>query len=147
MKKKPYKRNTVILNLRDDLNLEHDIDVEFWKDPSQGVLFELINMVGTSSKETIKESTAEEMERFNRQYFECASLLIEDCSIEGIDFRTAESTEAAFYDKRVSWGVFHLALIAYLSRLIDEYEILKKVLGRVVALSNSGEENKQKEEE
>jgi hypothetical protein len=146
MNKKPYKRNTVILNLRDDLHLDHDVDVEFWKDPSQSVVFDLMHMVGTA-KDNLKENTQEEMESFNRRYFECASLLLEDCSIEGIDFRTPESTEAAFYDKRVSWGVFHLALIAYLARLIDEYEILKKVLGRVAALSNSGEKNNKKEVE
>ena len=146
MKKRPYKRNTVILNLRDDLYLSHDIDVEFWEDPSQEVVFSLINMVG-SSKDDLENQTTEDINEFNKKYFDYVCLLLEDCSVEGIDFRTPESTEEAFYDKRISWGVFHLATIAYLSRLVDEYGILKKVLGRVGVLSNSGSENSKSEEE
>lgn len=146
MKKKPYKRNTVILNLKDDLGLKHDVDIEFWEDPSQTVVFDMIQMIGSSGRD-VEEMSPEDNARFNRRYFECASLVFEDCSIPGIDFSTPESTEQAFYDERVSWGVFHLALIAYTSRLMSEYEILKKVLGRVAALSSSGKENNKSEEE
>ena len=82
----------------------------------------------------------------NTRYFECASLIFVECDIEGIDFSTAESTEEALEDERIPWGTVHKALILYLARLTDEYEVLQNVLRRVKVLSNSGTENQSNQE-
>lgn len=152
MKKRPYKKNTVTLNLKKDLNLRHDIDVEFWEDPSQQVVFDLLNIIGTAyfkvddEEEDRTEEQIEQLNIMNKRYFECVSHILVDCNIEGIGFGTPESTEESFYDERIAWGAFHQGVIAYMSRLIDEYGLLKKALARVKDLSNSGEENEQNED-
>ena len=135
MRKKAYKPNTVVLNLKDDLGLlEHDVNVEFWKDPSRSVLFTLLRIMRTDTEGL----TSEELIQLNKDYFECAALMLIDCEIDFVDFSTPESTEAAFKDKRLPWGIFHQAMIAYVSKLSDEYQVLKNVLRRVLELSNSG---------
>jgi hypothetical protein len=148
MKKTPYKRNTVVLNLKEDLQLRHDIDVEFWEDPSQQVVFDLLGIVTLSYNEGEELDKEQELEitKLNDRYFECASLILVDCNIEGIDFSTPQSAEEAFYDERVSWGVFHQALIAYLARLMDEYGMLKKALRRLRDQLNSGTESETKKD-
>lgn len=151
MKKRPYKKNTVIYNLKEDLGLSHDIDVEFWEDPSQAVVFDLLDIVGTAyfTDDDEEEKTIEAIKKLNlmnQRYFECVSLIIVDCSVDGLDFSTAESSEEAFYDERIAWGAFHQGIIAYLDRLLDEYDLLKKALTRVRGLSNSGTESDEKED-
>ena len=83
----------------------------------------------------------------NRRYFECASMVLVDCDIKGIDFSTAESTEEAFDDERLPWGIFHQAMVMYIARLTTEYEVLKNALRRARALSDSGNEAKEEQEE
>lgn len=144
MEKRAYKPNTVILNLKDDLGLtRHDVNVEFWKDPSREVCFSIMSIL----RADIETMTPDEVDKMNRNYFECASLLLIDCEIEGLDFSTPESTERAFHHKGLPWGIFHEAIIAYISYLTTEYQVLKNALRRVLELSNSGTEKSDKESE
>ena len=146
MKKKKLKQNVVALNLKKDLGLDQDITVEFWKDPSRSVIFDLINIVGASRTDSDTPPSDEESEKMHSRYFECASLMIVDSDVEGLDFSTPESTAASFDDERIPWGTFHMAMLIYLSRLTDEYEVLKNALRRVKELSASGSENQSSEE-
>lgn len=143
MKKRQFKPKTQALNLKDDLFLDEDITVEFWENPSRNVVFTLIEVLQANAKEL----SSTEADEINRKYFDCASLILVDCDIEGIDFDTPESTEAAFLDKRLPWGIFHQAIMAYLGKLVDEYQVLKNALRRVGVLSDSGEDKKKKENE
>lgn len=145
MKKKEFRPNTVVLNLRKDLDLNQDINIEFWADPSRQVIFDLFEIFGLASDE-LDEIPEADKEKMNARYFECASLILVDCNIKGIDFSTPESTDEAFDDERMPWGLFHQALLLYVSRLIDDYEVLKNALRRVRELSNSGEEKKSEQE-
>ena len=70
MKKQPYRKNTVILNLREDLNIQHDINVEFWKDPSQQVVFDLLDIIGASYfSDDEKEYTREQIDQLNQMFY------------------------------------------------------------------------------
>lgn len=143
MKKSAYRKNTIILNLKEDLGLKHDISVEFWSDPSQAVVFDLLDIVGrayvTTDDDNAKSQDAiDKLNQMNRRYFECVSLVIADADVEGLDFSTPEAAEESFYDERISWGAFHQGVVAYLNYLMDHYELLKKALARVKDRSNSG---------
>ena len=144
-KKREFKPNTVTLNLREDLDLNQDINIEFWADPSRQVIFDLFEIFGLANDE-LDEIPEADKERMSSRYFECASLILVDCDIKGIDFSTAESTDASFDDERLPWGLFHQALLLYVSRLIEDYEVLKNALRRVRELSSSGEEKKSEQE-
>lgn len=146
MKKKEFKQNIEILHLEEDFGLGQDIKIAFWKDPSRAVIFDLLKIVGVTREDDLSEMPEIEREKMNTRYFECASLVLVECDIEGIDFSTAELTEKAFEDERIPWGTFHKALIMYLARLTDEYEVLKNVLRRVKELSGSGNENQNSQE-
>ena len=146
MKKKKLKQNVEVLNLKKDLGLEQDITVAFWKDPSRTVIFDLINIVGTSRNDDAEDLPDADKEKMNNRYFECARLMLVDSDVEGLDFSTPESTIAAFDDERIPWGTFHVAMIVYLSRLTDEYEVLKNALRRVRELSDSGNEKQNSKE-
>lgn len=141
MKKKQFKPKKQIKHLDKDFGLGQDIKIEFWSDPSRVVIFDLLEIFGMSGTEELDEIPEADKEKMNTRYFECASLILLDCDIEGIDFSTPQSTEEAFDDERLPWGIFHQALLMYISELIDEYQVLKNALGRVKELSNSGEEN------
>jgi len=143
MKKREFKPNTQTLNLKDDLFLGEDINVEFWENPSKEVVFTLIEVLQADTKK-LDQIEAKEL---NKKYFDCASLILVDCDIKGINFDTPESTEAAFLDKRLPWGIFHQAIMAYLGKLVDEYKVLKNALRRVGVLSDSGKDEKKKENE
>jgi hypothetical protein len=145
-KKKQFKPNTVILNLKKDFPLDQDIDIEFWEDPSRQVIFDLFEIIGATT-EDVAELTNEEKSKMSKRYYECASLILIDCDIEGIDFSTAESTEEAFEDERLPWGIFHQAMVLYLDKLMTEYDMLKNVLRRASAPSDSGETNSSAETE
>jgi len=145
MKKKEFRPNTVTLNLRDDLPLKQDISIEFWADPSRQVIFDLFEIFGLASDE-LDDIPEADKEKMNARYFECASLILVDCDIKGIDFSTPETTTAAFDDERLPWGLFHQALLLYVSSLIEDYEVLKNALRRVKELSNSGTEKKAEQE-
>jgi hypothetical protein len=145
-KKKQFKPNTTILNLKKDFPLEQDIELEFWLDPSRQIIFDLFEIIGATTEE-VEESTDEEKIRMSKRYYECASLILIDCDIEGIDFSTAESTEAAFEDERLPWGIFHQAMVLYLDKLMTEYDMLKNVLRRANVPSDSGETNNNVETE
>jgi len=146
MKKKPLKQNVSILNLKKDLNLEQDITVAFWKDPSRAVIFDLLEIVGLSGAPDISEMPDADREKMNRRYFECVSLMIVDSDVDGLDFSTPELAEESFEDERIPWGTFHKAIIVYLARLTEDYEVLKNVLRRVKELSNSGKKDQKNEE-
>ena len=145
MKKKDFKPNTIVVNLRKDFDLNQDINIEFWADPSRQVIFDLFEIFGLASDE-LDATPAADKEKMNARYFECASIMLVDCDIKGIDFSTPESTAKAFDDERLPWGLFHQALLLYISRLIDDYEVLKNALRRVRELSNSGKEKKPEQE-
>lgn len=146
MNKKEFKPNVTTLNLRDDLPLDQDINVEFWKDPSREVVFDLLRIMGTTPGE-LDDFTADEILNLDDQYFECASLIFVDCDIKDIDFSTPDSTREAFDDKRIPWGTFHNALLLYVGKLMEEYEVLKNALRRVKSLSDSGEPSNKTESE
>jgi hypothetical protein len=143
MKKRQFKPKTVKLNLKKDLFLDEDITVWFWENPSREVVFTLIDVLNSNTK-GLDPIEAQDL---NKRYFDCASLMLIDCDIEGVDFSTPESTEAAFQDKRLPWGIFHQAILAYMGKLVDEYKVLKNALRRVGVLSDSGNDNEQKESE
>ena len=146
MKKRQFKPNTQTLHLEKDLGLGQDINIEFWVDPSRQIIFDLLEIFGLSGTDSMDEIPEAEKDRMNRRYFECASAILVDCDIEGIDFSTAESTENAFDDERLPWGIFHQALMMYVARLTDEYQVLKNALRRVKELSASTEDSKNEEE-
>lgn len=146
MKKKQFKPKTVIKHLDKDFGLEQDIRVEFWADPSRSVIFDLLEVFGMSDTDELDEIPEAEKERMNARYFECASMILVDCDIDKIDFSTPESTEAAFDDDRLPWGIFHQALLMYLAELMEEYQVLKNALRRVSELSSSGKESSKNEE-
>jgi hypothetical protein len=145
-KKKQFKPNTVVVNLKKDFPLEQDIELEFWEDPSRQVIFDLFEIIGATTEDLAETSDAKK-EKMSKRYFECASLILVDCDIEGIDFSTAESTEAAFEDERLPWGIFHQAMVLYLDKLMTEYDMLKNVLRRASVPSDSGETSNSAETE
>lgn len=143
MKKRDYEKETVWLHLDKDLHLGRDINVCFWKDPSQHYTMELLRVTNTR----IEDKSQEEVQQLNKDYFDVASNIFIDCDINGIDFSTPESTEEAFYHKDLPWGIFHETLIAYLARLMTEYQVLKNLLRRANVLSSSGTDKHDEEEE
>jgi hypothetical protein len=147
MKKRQYKPQTKILNLRDDLGLDEDINIEVWRDPSRQACMELLLIFGQQNSDAVKELSEEDAAKMNDTYFHYASMILTDCDIKGISFSTPEETQKAFDDERLPWGIFHMALMVYLSRLTDDYQVLKNALRRVRELSNSGNENSENEEE
>lgn len=147
MRKREYKPQTKILNLRDDLGLDEDINIEVWTDPSRQACTELLVIFGNQGSDEIKELSEEDAEKMNDTYFYYASMILVDCDIKGISFATPEKTMEAFDDERLPWGIFHMALMVYIARLTDEYQVLKNALRRVKELSNSGSENSENEEE
>lgn len=146
-KKRAFKPNTVIFNLKKDLALNQDINIEFWIDPSRPIMLDLIRILGYSNSGRMSELSQEEIQEMDDRYFECASLILVDCDIEGIDFSTPESTREAFEDDRLPWGIFHQAILLYTGHLMDEYSALKNVLRRVRNPSNSGENENNQEQE
>jgi len=145
MKKKQFRPKTTKLHLDKDLGLGQDITIEVWTDPSRQIITDLFEILGATDR--LDETEEADKEKMNRRYFECASMVLMDCDIEGIDFGTAESTEEAFDDERLPWGIFHQAMIMYISKLTEEYEVLKNALRRVKMLSDSGNEAKSEQEE
>lgn len=146
MKKRQFKPNTVKLHLDKDLQLGQDITIEVWEDPSRQIIADLFQIMGSQDSD-LDEMEELDKERMNQRYFECASMMLVDCDIEGIDFSTPESTELAFEDERLPWGIFHQAMILYIAKLTEEYEVLKNALRRARALSGSGNEVKSEQEE
>ena len=146
MRKKDFKPNTVTLNLHDELPLEQEISIEFWKDPSKSVISDLFRIIGMNV-EQLQELSDEGREELDNRYFECASLILVDCDIKGIDFSTPETTKQAFEDDRIPWGLFHQALLLYLDKLTEDYSALKNALRRVRRLSDSGDKNSKKDNE
>lgn len=145
MKKREFKPNTVERHLEKDFQLGQDITVELWQDPSRRVITDLFEILGAS--DSLAEKTEADKEKMNRRYFECASMILIDCDVKGIDFSTAKSTEKAFDDERLPWGIFHQTMVMYIAELTEEYEVLKNALRRVRALSDSGNEAKNEAEE
>lgn len=143
MKKKKLTQNTEILNLKKDLGLEQDITVAFWKDPSRTIIFDLISIISDDDAESLSD---EEKEKKNFRYFECASLMLVDSDVPGLSFDTPEKTMLAFDDERIPWGTFHQALLMYLAKLTDDYQVLKNALRRAKKLSSSGNEEQETQE-
>jgi hypothetical protein len=147
LRKRDYKPQTKILNLRDDLNLDENINIEVWTDPSRQACMELLLIFGRQNSDEIKELSDEDAAKMDDTYYHYASMILVDCDIKGINFATAETTRKAFDDERLPWGIFHMALMVYIAQLTDEYQVLKNVLRRAKELSNSGNENSENEEE
>jgi hypothetical protein len=143
MKKRKFTPNKVWLNLDKDLNLNQDINVAFWEDPSRPVIFALLEIFNTD----VNKQSKTELEKLNKHYFKNATLILLDCDIEGVDFSTVKSTEEAYNHPELPWGIFHEAVIAYIAKLSDEHEVLKNVLRRVGVLSISGTDKNNEEEE
>ena len=143
MEKRKFVPKETWLNLDEDLNLNQDINVAFWEDPSRPVIFTLLEVFNT---DVDKQSQAE-LKKLNKRYFANAALILLDCDIEGVDFSTVKSTEEAYNHPELPWGIFHEAVIAYLAKLSDEHEVLKNVLRRVGVLSISGTDKDSEEEE
>lgn len=146
MKKRAFKPPTVVRNLKDDYDLEADINVQFWKNPSQEVTIGLMRIIGMSGSGD-EQATPEEFEELDNLYFEYMSLLIIDTDIEGISFDTPEQAREAHFAKFLDWGIFFQAAIMYLNELTNDYENLKKLLDRVARLSTSGTSNGEQEKE
>jgi hypothetical protein len=125
-------------HLDKDYDLEQDITVEFWKDPSRKVVMDLLEILGRQTSDSITE---EEAERIDVRYYECVSLIIVDCDIEGISFDTPDESRAAFEAEFLPWGIFHQAMMLYVAELTREHSILKNVLRRVSAKQNPPEED------
>ena len=147
MKKKANKPKTVIKHLENDYELEAAISVEFWAAPSQNVVLDLMQILGSARAEDIGEIEQEKFEDMDKRYFECVSLLIVDTDVEGIDFSTPEKAKEAFYADHLPWGIFHLAVLMYVAELSESYEYLKNLLKRAAQLSDSGTSKSEKEKE
>jgi hypothetical protein len=140
MKKKQFKPNTVLRHLERDYPLGQDITLEFWKDPSRSAIMDLLRIISRSTREDGVEMTDEERDRINARYFECASLIIRDCDIEGVDFSTPAAAEKSFDMDTLPWGIFHEAMLLYVDELMEKNERLKNALRRVGAASRKREE-------
>lgn len=140
MKKKQFKPKTVSKHLDKDFELGQDITVEFWKDPSRKVILDLLEILGSSSSDASSRDE-DEAAKMDIRYYECVSLIIVDCNIEGIDFDTPDSARAAFDADFLPWGIFHQAMMMYVAELTREHEILKNVLRRVSGKQNPPEED------
>lgn len=147
MKKKKYVPETTIKNLRDDYDLGANIAVAFWSAPSQSVVLDLMQILGSARAEDIDEIESDRFEDMDKRYFECVSLLIVDTNVDGIDFSTPEKTREAFYADHLPWGIFHLAVLMYVAELSESYEYLKNLLRRAAQLSSSGTSKSEQENE
>lgn len=151
MKKQAYKPKTVVRNLdgktKKDYELDADIDVAFWAAPSQSVVIDLMQILGSARAEDVDKIEPEKFEDMDKRYFECVSLLIVDTNISGLDFSTPEKTREAFYVDYLPWGVFHLAVLMYVAELSEEYDYLKNLLKRAAQLAPSGTDKNETESE
>lgn len=147
MRKRQYKPKTKILNLDKDLGLSEDINIEVWTDPSRQACIELLTIFGRQNSSGIKEMSDEDARKLDDTYFHYANMILVDCDITGVSFATPAKTKEAFDNENLPWGIFHMALMVYLSQLMDEYQVLKNALRRVKELANSGKEKSTNEEE
>ncbi len=147
MRKRQYKPKTKILNLDKDLGLSEDINIEVWTDPSRQACIELLTIFGRQNSDGIKKMSDEDAQKLDDTYFHYANMILVDCDITGVSFATPAKTKEAFDNENLPWGIFHMALMVYLSQLMDEYQVLKNALRRVKELANSGKEKSTNEEE
>lgn len=151
MKKRAYAPKTVIRNLdgktEKDYELEADINVKFWKSPSQDVVLDLMGFLGDARSGNIEDFEPEELKQMNERYFECVSLMIVDTDIEGLDFSTPKKAEESFNADFLPWGILHLAILMYIAELSENYGQLKNLLRRAETLSDSGTNGSQPDSE
>ena len=145
LKKRPYKKATVVKNLGKDFGLDADIDVEFWKDPSRQVVFSLLEIL--SSRALYDVLPDEEVAGLDKKYWNSVSQIFVDCSVEGISFKTPQECEKSFDDPTLPWGIFHQATIMYISWLTENNANLKNVLRRLSEASTSGSDNEEETNE
>ena len=94
----------------------------FWDDPSRPVLAEFIGMLTSIASGLVEEEGAEEIvDSINTEdFYKLASEIMLDSNIKGLDFSTAESTQAAFESRDISSGFLSEVLSKYVLQLVEE---------------------------
>lgn len=141
IKKEPFPKKTEIVDVK-DLKLDYEgISFEFWVDPSRTIVSDLMDIVLFTTNDQLKSQDVSQQRKNAKRYFECVSEIIADCSIEGADFSTPESTEKTFELPGVAWGFWYDVVSGYLMKLIETSNHLKKVREALQSLISSGIDN------
>lgn len=121
-----------------------DFYFDFWKDPSRLSVFDLLESV-VQSVEDLRSLDKEKQIDTSDRFFAAVSRVVVDTNIEGLVFGTPEEAQKSFSHPDMPWGFMYSVVTAYVLRLLETQQALKKTLEESAKTLSSGNDNEQKE--
>ena len=124
-----------IINTKDDLGMDVEIQIAYWNNPSRAVFGDLVDSIATPS-EKLDAMDEQQQQSFSDKYFAAVTELLIESDLLGLDFNTVDETLASFEHPELPMQFMHKLVINLVLRILTEAGYVKNVS---TALSNSGD--------
>lgn len=121
------------------------VSFEFWKNPSKSVVKSIFDVI-MASAEDLSGLSKLAMDKVEHDYYSAICELIVDCNLESLDFSSPKAAMESFDAPDIPMGFVHQVVAAYMSRLLQFNDSVKKALALYVVGSVSGIVSAKKEE-
>lgn len=142
-----FPKQTEIISCENDLGIENAPGVvfEFWKNPSKGVVTTISDVIMASADQLLGLDKMS-MQDLEKRYYQALCELIIDCNVESLNFDTPENAMKAFEAQDVPIGFVLQVIAAYMARLIQFNDAVKKALALYIPGSVFGRGSAKKDE-
>ena len=134
-KRERIEKTHSIINTKDDLGMDVEIQIAYWNNPSRAVFGDLVDSIATPS-EKLDAMDEQQQQLFSDKYFAAVTELLIDSDLVGLDFNTVDETLASFEHPELPMQFMHKLVINLVLRILTEAGYVKNVS---TALSNSGD--------